>query len=499
MVQSSHTRTIAVAILAAVLLQSGTSPADAYLPSGRSTAATFGRHRGSWSSSTSSSSSSRPMSTISASTSTDFSSFADSLESDLDDDGRDNPARTSASSATASAEKPWQAKLDDLLDPSTNLADRQILVSELLTSNDKIRDDVLDALANRKIDPLLTPAQKKLQEGTRAVVRQLANDILPQISTQSASSSSRTPPLPFFPPVAPSDVQSIGTRLFSAVSNQIQKNLEDLQEDLTDPINKIPARLERQREEVLQEAKNVFLEKPEGLEEPSYTVVESTDLYEIRSYESYSVASTALSSSDDDSIVGLEGLAAGSAFNALASYIFGGNDQGKVMDMTTPVTTTSTGEMRFYLNFADAERIPTPASGSSSSNNNNNSGEASVDDSSNIEIVNVPAALLAIRKFPGFATDGEVARQKDTLLQALETDGVELDVAHGAVVPHVVFQYNPPYTLPMVRCNEIGVPVRSKVGMEPVVSQKEEWSVITEDEEDEMEVGDDDIAPSDVE
>lgn len=343
------------------------------------------------------------------------------------------------------------------------------MLSELLTSNDKIRDDVLDALANRKIDPLLTPGQKKLQEGTRAVVRQVANDILPQISSTQSSSSS----LPFFPPVAPADVQSIGNRLFSAVSSQIQKNLEELQEDLTDPINKIPARLEKQREEVLQEARNVFLEKPEGLEEPSYTVVEESDLYEIRSYEAYSVASTTAA---------FEGLAAGSAFNALASYIFGANDEERAMEMTTPVTTTSTGEMRFYLKTgADNERIPQPKSNDISGSEENN----------NIEIVNIPAALLAIRKFPGFATDGEVARQKDTLLQALETDGVELDVAHGAVVPHVVFEYNPPYTLPMVRSNEIGVPVRSKVGVEPVVSLKEEWSVEEED--------DDDSAPSDVE
>mmetsp|Transcript_14155 Transcript_14155/g.29558 ORF Transcript_14155/g.29558 Transcript_14155/m.29558 type:complete len:464 (-) Transcript_14155:121-1512(-) len=462
MMRNNSTRNIAVAILATVLLQSGSSPVDAYLPAG--TAAVFGRNRVS-----SLAVSSTP---TRSGSSTDFSSFADSLESDLDgNDGVDDyPARTSASASTAPiSEKPWQAKLDDLLDPSTNLADRQILLSELLTSNDKIRDDVLDALANRKIDPLLTPGQKKLQEGTRAVVRQVANDILPQISSTQSSSSS----LPFFPPVAPADVQSIGNRLFSAVSSQIQKNLEELQEDLTDPINKIPARLEKQREEVLQEARNVFLEKPEGLEEPSYTVVEESDLYEIRSYEAYSVASTTAA---------FEGLAAGSAFNALASYIFGANDEERAMEMTTPVTTTSTGEMRFYLKTgADNERIPQPKSNDISGSEENN----------NIEIVNIPAALLAIRKFPGFATDGEVARQKDTLLQALETDGVELDVAHGAVVPHVVFEYNPPYTLPMVRSNEIGVPVRSKVGVEPVVSLKEEWSVEEED--------DDDSAPSDVE
>ena len=56
-----------------------------------------------------------------------------------------------SASTTYDNEKPWQAKLDDLLDPGTNLADRQIILSELLTSNDKIRDDVLDALTNRKV------------------------------------------------------------------------------------------------------------------------------------------------------------------------------------------------------------------------------------------------------------------------------------------------------------------------------------------------------------
>jgi len=498
--KNSTSRNFAVVLLAA-LLRVGSVSVEAYLPasSTSTSAAAFKRGLSRLASTSSSSSTS----------STDFSTFANSLEADFDDDEKDSDDPMRASAVTTK-EKSWQAKLDDLLDPSTNLADRQILLSELLTANDKIRDDVLDALTNRKIDPLLTPAQKKLQEGTRAVVRQLANDILPQItqsaaeasnrkpssskssSPSSSSSTLRTPPLPFFPPVDPAEVQTIGNRLFSVVSNQIQKNLEDLQDDLTDPINKIPARLEKQRDGVLQEARNVFLEKPEGLEEPSYTVVEENDLYEIRSYEAYSVVSTVVTSDSD--VSALEGIAAGSAFNTLASYLFGGNDESKVMDMTTPVTTTSAGDMRFYLNTGDNERIPMPTS--------KTAGDKSTEttDESNVEIVQIPAALLAIRKFTGFVTDGEVARQKDTLLQALEMDGIELDVAHGAIVPHVVFQYNPPYSLPMVRRNEIGVPVRSRTKEgeeEPTTSLKEEWSV---DEDDDEEEDDDDVvAPSDVE
>ncbi|KAL3917311.1 MAG: hypothetical protein SGILL_004774 [Bacillariaceae sp.] len=451
-------------------------------------------------------------SSTSASSDADFSAFADSLEANDDQVASTASATTatttsSTASTTSNSEKPWQVKLEELFDPMTSVAQRQILLSELLNANEKIRESVLDALSNRKvsaagvlyavgkkcwiIDPLLTPTQRKLQDGTRAVVRQLANDILPQIqksaeavspmtdSNSKASSSLSSSSLPFAPPT-PSDLESIGSRLFSVVSNQIEKNLRDLQDDLSDPLTKIPQRLEKQRTEVLQEARNVFLETPEGLKEPPYKVVESCDLYEVRDYEGYSVASTAMATSSDSA--SMEGVAAGQAFNVLASYLFGDNEESKEMSMTTPVTTTSSGEMMFYLEPTVGE-YPKPA-------------ENDLD----IDIMEIPAARLAVRKFTGFVTDGEVARQKDTLLQALEMDGVELDVPHGAIVPHVVFQYNPPYTLPIVRRNEIAVPVRKVIDetAAPVASLKEEWNV---DEDDDVADGSvnglDDVSPSD--
>jgi ElaB/YqjD/DUF883 family membrane-anchored ribosome-binding protein len=349
----------------------------------------------------------------------------------------------------------------------------------------------------------LTPTQRKLQDGTRAVVRQLANDILPQIQKSAegvlpmnsqgnrsrpfSSSSSLSSSSSFVPP-SPSDIESIGNRLLSVVTNQIEKNLKDLQDDLSDPLTKIPQRLEKQRTEVLQEARNVFLETPEGLQEPPYTVVETCDLYEIRDYEGYSVASTAVSTTSDTA--SMEGVANGQAFNVLAAYLFGGNEEQRQMSMTTPVTTTSSGEMRFYL-APMTGGYPKPAiskSGASTSTNN-----AAVD------IVDLPPARLAIRKFTGFVTDGEVARQKDTLLQALEMDGVELDVPHGAVVPHVVFQYNPPYTIPIVRRNEIAVPVQKfDDDATPLPSLEDEWNVEVDDDIVDSHVnGLDNVAPSD--
>ena len=106
----------------------------------------------------------------------------------------------------------------------------------------------LESISFEQIDPLLTPTGKKLQDGTRAVARQIANDILPQLG--------KAPPS--FPP-SPESFQKVGNELFKVFSNQIQKNFEDLQDDLSDPINKIPQRLQRQTEDLAQEVKNAFL------------------------------------------------------------------------------------------------------------------------------------------------------------------------------------------------------------------------------------------------
>jgi len=225
----------------------------------------------------------------------------------------------------------------------------------------------------------------------------------------------------------------------------MQKNLETFQSDLADP-RRIPQRLSQQTEELVKEAGNIFAETPAGFKGPPYTVVKQTENYEIRDYAGYSVASTNMAPAGE--IYNMDDLAqTGSAFNSLAAYLFGANRDSKAMDMTTPVTTTMSGEMRFYL---AEDIIPDPLEQDESK---------SVYETGNILIQEIPPARLAVRRFTGFVTSGEIARQKEALLAALELDEVELDVAHGRTVGHVIFQYNPPYTIPVIRRNEIAVPV----------------------------------------
>ena len=206
--------------------------------------------------------------------------------------------------------------------------------------------------------------------------------------------------------------------------------------------------MNKQRSSFWKEAANVFAETPADLEEPAYTVVRSTEDYEIRDYRAYTVASTSMTAVDDTAMTDNPALQ-GAAFNSLAAYIFGANRQQRVLNMTTPVTTTMSGEMRFYLT-GQGGPIPDPLEEDEAK---------SVYETDRIFIQEIPPCRLAVRRFPGFATEGEIRRQKKVLLTALDLDQVELDVPHGAPVPHVVFQYNPPYTFPVVRRNEIAVAV----------------------------------------
>ena len=340
------------------------------------------------------------------------------------------------------------------------------------------------------------------------MARQLTNDILPSIARpavaaaagSSSSSSAPSFPLPRLPPpfffspppppvnIDPDQLTKTGTRILNALQNQIQTGLQNMQQDLQDPVQRIPQRLTATRDELWQEATNLFAETPAGLQEPPYTVVETTVDYEIRDYPGYTVASTnMLQEEDDDNASSASSSSsssssssnqvpenpatAGAAFNSLAAYLFGANKQGTVMEMTTPVTTTMTGEMRFYLapiRGSDDNNDDDDDEGGDTTTNTNKAPpeplefdkSRNVYETNTIRIEHIPAARLAVRRFTGFVTGGEIARQKEALLTALHLDNkYELDVAHGQAVGHLIFQYNPPYTIPVLRRNEIAVPV----------------------------------------
>ena len=141
----------------------------------------------------------------------------------------------------------------------------------------------------------------------------------------------------------------------------------------------------------------------------------------------------------------------GAAFNLLASYIFGSNSEKRVQEMTTPVEITREDVMRFYLGEEEVASYPEPVAS-----------DAAMPSEGAVGVTAVEGAVYAVAKvswwrashtqpplcsraferllyphcvcdlshpphlpqFTGFATKGEVERQRDGLLRELEMAGV---------------------------------------------------------------------------
>jgi len=165
-----------------------------------------------------------------------------------------------------------------------------------------------------------------------------------------------------------------------------------------------------------------------SIEEPEYELLDTLDSVELRLYGPSVQATTTLRGSNQTT----------SGFRRLAGYIFGGNDTGQAIAMTAPVQETlTTGQsvMAFTMPSAySMESLPTPQS-------------------ENVVLREVPERLVASLPFGGWATSGKVKRKTTRLLETLER--------HGATVlgSPALNQYNPPWTLPFLRRNEIEVEV----------------------------------------
>lgn len=194
------------------------------------------------------------------------------------------------------------------------------------------------------------------------------------------------------------------------------------------------------------------------LETVNFKVLSRKDQYEIREVEPYYVAETTMPARK-----GFDFYGASQSFNVLAEYLFGKNianekmemttpvitrrttSQGEKMEMTTPVITRRVGnqekwEMSFVMPSKYGDKLPVPKD-------------------SSVRIKQVPKKIVAVAAFSGYVTDEEVKQRESKLRDALKNDK-EFQVKEGAVVE--VAQYNPPFTLPFTRRNEIALEVERR-------------------------------------
>lgn len=195
-----------------------------------------------------------------------------------------------------------------------------------------------------------------------------------------------------------------------------------------------------------------------AIEEPRFEVVDSTDAYELRRYDSFLVAETEVS--------GDFGSSGGKAFRILAGYIFGNNQPQEKMSMTAPVISSEAGtsrsgekmamtapvvsrqaegdEQRYIYQFVmeskySLETLPQPLD-------------------NRITIKKQPQRLVAAHRFGGFWREKNIDAHKARFLEALANDGIEV------IGKPELARYDAPFKPWFLRRNEILVKVKAPSG-----------------------------------
>jgi len=356
-----------------------------------------------------------------------------------------------AARVTETSREPWQRIADKLIDIDATNDERIAAVRNLLERREDVQKDLTDAaqaiVRDRNVEtakdilyPTGTEARKQI-DGFEVVLRQLQEDIVPELNQYSRTQGNAT--LASLRSTL-SNPQAIAKSLQTTPNVNATEIVNELRAEFTE-LQKHPEEIQKRLMSYVEESKNVFRRTPVGLEMPSYKVISTAKDYEVREYEPYSIIATptrkqAVSPNNPAATT----TANAKAFNTLASYLFGKNEGNKAMAMTAPVEMIADGQgsktMAFILPNEVSESAPSPSKGDE------------------ISIQRLPAQTVAVLEFPGFATEKEIKAQKEKLLSSLQTDGrfTPIDDTDS----FRVLQWNPPYTLPWLRRNEICIKVK---------------------------------------
>ena len=164
-----------------------------------------------------------------------------------------------------------------------------------------------------------------------------------------------------------------------------------------------------------------------AIEEPVYQVEKAweAEQIEIRAYAPRIMAVTGMNEDSD------------SGFRVLAGYIFGGNAEEQKIAMTAPVQQTMAGEkeMAFMMPAEYALKdLPQP-------------------EDQRVSFREAPAYTAAVIQFSGWASAEKADENWQQLQRFLIAEGIDI------TGEPTLNQYNPPWTLPFMRRNEVIVPV----------------------------------------
>jgi hypothetical protein len=309
----------------------------------------------------------------------------------------------------------WQEELEKLLSPRTANADREMLFRDLLSKGPEIFQEVTAAAATGDLTSIVPPESdtRKVLEDVQTIQRQVVEDVLPEAANEAQ--------------------QLLGDP--ARLSETFQRAVATAQ-DASRVSSALLADPERALSLLQQEAMNAVSRSPTGIETPPFTLLSRKAGYEVRRYDSYGAAVISIEASR---AIGLEGLVRG--FGALSAYLVGANEDGAMLELTAPLRTDVAeefGTADAHLSMLLPRRLspmtaPAPVEGS-------------------VRLRSIDAQTLAVAEFGGLATGPEVRRRLLELRRKVAADGLSL-VGSG----YALLQYNPPYSLPWLRRNEVGV------------------------------------------
>ncbi|XP_062112772.1 heme-binding-like protein At3g10130, chloroplastic [Humulus lupulus] len=194
------------------------------------------------------------------------------------------------------------------------------------------------------------------------------------------------------------------------------------------------------------------------IETLNFRVLSRIDQYEIREIEPYFIAETTMPGK-----TGFDFNGASQSFNVLAEYLFGKNTKREQMEMTTPVITRKAqpnGEKMEMTTPVITKRVEDQDKWQMSFVLPSKYGaDVPLPNNPSVKIKEVPKKIVAVVAFSGFVTDEEVKQRESKLRKALKNDK-RFQVKEGASVE--VSQYNPPFTLPFQRRNEIALELENR-------------------------------------
>jgi effector-binding domain-containing protein len=176
------------------------------------------------------------------------------------------------------------------------------------------------------------------------------------------------------------------------------------------------------------------------VEQPKYTVLESLGGIEVRQYAPMIVAEV--------EVRGERMKALNQGFRLIADYIFGNNlsskkvamtapvtqEPGEKIAMTAPVTQDGSGDswkVRFVIpEEYTLDTLPKPKNKA-------------------VHLTSIPARKVVVIRFSGYNTDKNINSHRDQLVKYIDEHQL------AVVGPSTTAFYNPPWTLPFLRRNEV--------------------------------------------